>query len=166
MLFKTRAGMRLSLSLLSLALLLQGAGTAWAGGSSKDKKKAEKEASVSYTPMPLDSGYGPMDISDPPITPEAIIAKFTEKESAFREALNHYTYRRTVKVETIDDNGKPDGEYYEVDDIIFDPSGQTDGEGGLRAGQQLAADQHVARGFSGYSDPSAFRSYQARCRPI
>ena len=103
-------------------MIVAGSGLAW--GSSKDKKKAEKEASVSYTPMPLDSGYGPMDISEPKMPVEAIIAKFTEKESAFREALNHYTYRRTVKVETLDDNGKPDGQYYEVDDVIFDPSGK------------------------------------------
>ena len=99
---------------------------AWAGGAGvgKDKKKRDANATVSYTPMPLDSGYGPMDISEPPTTPEQMIAKFTAKESQFREALNHYTYRRTVKVETIDDNGKPDGEYYEVDDVIFDPSGK------------------------------------------
>lgn len=92
-------------------------------GSDK-KKRAEKAASVSYTPMPLDSGYGPMDITDPPMPPEEIISKFTAKESIFREALNHYTYRRAVRVQTLTDDGKVDGEYYEVDDVIFDPSGK------------------------------------------
>jgi hypothetical protein len=103
-----------------VALLLVGAASGWAG----DKKKHDAKASVSYTPMPLDSGYGPMDISEPPMPVEQIIAKFTAKESEFREALNHYTYRRTVKVETIGDDGKPDGQYYEVDDVIFTPSGK------------------------------------------
>ncbi len=89
-----------------------------------DKKKHDPNATVSYTPMPLDSGYGPMDIAEPSIPAQDLISKFTEKESKFREALNHYTYRRTVKVETIDDDGKPDGQYYEVDDVVFTPSGK------------------------------------------
>jgi hypothetical protein len=74
--------------------------------------------------MPLDSGYGPLNI-DPPTTPaDEIIRNFEEKETEFRQALSHYTYRRTVRVQTIDDDNKVDGEYYEVDDVIFDPSGR------------------------------------------
>jgi len=107
--------------LVVLALMGMCAGAAF--GSDK-KKHDEKAASVSYTPMPLDSGYGPMDITDPPTPPEEIIREFTAKESVFREALNHYTYRRAVRVQTITDDGKVDGEYYEVDDVIFDPSGK------------------------------------------
>jgi hypothetical protein len=65
-----------------------------------------------------------MDITEPPIAPVEIIRKFTAKESMFRQALNHYTYRRTVRVQTINDDGKVDGEYYQVDDIIFTPDGK------------------------------------------
>ena len=108
---------RAGLVLLAITLC---AGAAWG----KDKKKHDENASISYTPMALDSGYGPMDITEPPIPPDEIIKKFTAKESAFREALNHYTYRRTVRVQTIDDDNKVDGEYYEVDDVVFDPSGK------------------------------------------
>jgi hypothetical protein len=79
---------------------------------------------VSYTPMPLDQGFGPLDKSQPPVPPEQVIAKFTAKESAFREALNNYTYRRSVKVQTVDDDGKVDGEYYEVTDVSFDSTGR------------------------------------------
>jgi hypothetical protein len=79
---------------------------------------------ISYTPMPLDSGFGPLDKSQPAIPPEQIIAKFTGHESAFREALNNYTYRRSVKVQTVDDDGKVDGEYYEVTDVSFDSTGR------------------------------------------
>ncbi len=96
------------------------AGVVW--GS--DKKKHDANATVSYTPMPLDSGYGPMDITEPPISPDEIIHKFTAKESEFRQALNHYTYRRTVRVQTVNDDGKVDGEYYQVDDVIFTPDGK------------------------------------------
>ena len=104
---------------LALALSLC-APAAWGG----DKKKHDANATVSYTPMPLDSGYGPMDITEPPIPPDQIIQKFTAKETEFRQALNHYTYRRTVRVQTINDDGKVDGEYYEVDDVIFTPDGK------------------------------------------
>jgi len=107
-------------SLVLLAVLWTCAGMAWGG----DKKKRDPNATVSYSPMPLDSGYGPMDITEPPIPPDEIVKKFTAKESVFREALNHYTYRRTVRVQTINDDGKVDGEYYQVDDIIFTPDGK------------------------------------------
>jgi hypothetical protein len=78
----------------------------------------------SFTPMPLDSGFGHMDVTPPSTPPEEIIKQFAAKESEFQDALNHYTYRRTARVQTIDDDNKVDGEYYEVDDVIFDPSGK------------------------------------------
>ena len=73
--------------------------------------------------MALDSGFGRMDLTPPAIAPEEIIKQFTAKESEFQQALNHYTYRRTAKVQTVDDDNKVDGQYYEVDDVIFDPGG-------------------------------------------
>jgi len=77
-----------------------------------------------FTPMALDSGFGPMDLTPPSVAPEQIAKQFAAKESEFQQALNHYTYRRTAKVQTVDDDtNKVDGEYYEVDDVIFDPSG-------------------------------------------
>jgi hypothetical protein len=78
-----------------------------------------------FTPMPLDSGFGRMDISDPPVPPEQIIKEFAAKESEFQDALGHYTYRRTASVDEInDDNNKASGEWYEVDDVIFDQTGR------------------------------------------
>ncbi len=77
----------------------------------------------SFTPMPLDAGFGRMDLTPPPTPPEEIIKQFAAKESEFQEALNHYTYRREARVQTLDDDNKVDGEWYEVDDVIFDPSG-------------------------------------------
>ena len=78
----------------------------------------------SFTPMPLDSGFGKMDISAPATPPDEIIKKFAAKETEFQDALNHYTYRRIARVQTLDDDNKVDGEWYEVDDVIFDPSGR------------------------------------------
>lgn len=81
-------------------------------------------AQVSYTSMPLDAGFGSLDTSTPPIPAQQIIDQFTAKESVFRQAMANYTYERSVKVETINDDGKVDGQYFQVTDISFDPSGR------------------------------------------
>jgi len=78
----------------------------------------------SFTPMALDSGFGPMDLSTPPVPADEIIRKFAAKESEFQQALDHYTYRRVARVQTLNDDNKVDGEWYQVDDVIFDPSGR------------------------------------------
>ncbi len=78
-----------------------------------------------FTPAPLDSGFGALDPSQPKgITPQEIIQRFAEKETQFKRALENYTYRRTVKLDSIGDNGSIDGEYLQVDDIVLSPSGR------------------------------------------
>ncbi len=77
-----------------------------------------------FTPMPLDSGFGRMDLTPPPIPAEQIIKEFTAKETEFEEAYHHYTYRRVARVQELDDENKVTGEWYEVDDVVFDPSGR------------------------------------------
>ena len=72
----------------------------------------------SFTPMPMDKGFGRMDLNAPTVAPEEIIKKFAAKESEFQDALNHYTYRRVARVQTLDDDNKVDGEWYQVDDVI------------------------------------------------
>jgi hypothetical protein len=74
--------------------------------------------------MPLDQGFGKLDTSAPAIAAEQIIDSFTAKESEFRTAMGNYTYQRSVKVETLDDDNKVDGQYYQVTDITFDPTGR------------------------------------------
>jgi hypothetical protein len=81
-------------------------------------------AQVSYTSMPLDQGFGALDTSSPPIPAQQIIDQFTAKESVFRQAIANYTYERSVKVETLDDDNKVDGQYFQVTDISFDPNGK------------------------------------------
>jgi hypothetical protein len=86
---------------------------------------ASAQEKDSFTPMPLDAGFGKLDISDPATPAEEIIKKFAAKESEFQEALNHYTYRRMARVQTVDDDtSKVDGEWYQVDDVTFDPTGR------------------------------------------
>jgi hypothetical protein len=71
-----------------------------------------------------DSGFGPIDKSAPPIPEEQIVQELAAKESQFQKALNNYTYQRDVRVQTIDDDGKVDGEYREVVQISFDDAGR------------------------------------------
>lgn len=81
---------------------------------------APLSAQASYTSMPLDQGFGPLDQSQPEIPVQQIVTEFTAKEAVFRKALDNYTWTRSVRVQTIDDDGKPDGQYYQVVDIAFD----------------------------------------------
>ena len=71
------------------------------------------------------AGFGPLDPAPPTgITTDELIKKFGERESSFARARNQYTYRQTVRVDTInDDTGKPDGEYQQVTDIVFSDDG-------------------------------------------
>jgi hypothetical protein len=104
---------RLALGLLLAAVTISGARTAFA---------QEKD---SFTPMPLDAGFGHMDVTPPSTPPDDIIKQFAAKETEFQEALNHYTYRRQARVQTIDDDTKKvDGEWYQVDDVVFAPDGR------------------------------------------
>ena len=74
------------------------------------------------------AGFGPLDASQPTgITPDEIIKKFGQREAEFAQARDAYTFRQTVKVDTInDDTGKPDGEYQQITDITFDRTGKRD----------------------------------------
>ena len=83
---------------------------------------AQKENS--FAPLPQDEGFGVMDTSAPPLAPEEIIRRFTAQESEFQLALSHYTYQRSARVQTIDEDDHVDGEYYQVDDVSFDATGK------------------------------------------
>jgi hypothetical protein len=65
------------------------------------------------------TGYqlSPTQISD-------IIQKFASKESEFAKARGNYTYRQSVKVETLDETGTVDGKWQLTSDIIFTPDGK------------------------------------------
>jgi hypothetical protein len=71
------------------------------------------------------AGFGPLDPAPPAgLTPEQIIQKFAARETEFRHARENYTFRQMVKVDTVDDGNKVDGEYQQVTDITFSPDGR------------------------------------------
>ena len=72
------------------------------------------------------AGFGPLDPTPPSsVTTEEIIKKFGERESAFKKARDNYTFRQSVKVDTIvEDTNRVDGEYQQVTDITFNADGK------------------------------------------
>jgi hypothetical protein len=68
-------------------------------------------------------GEGPLETTQPQgISVDEIIHRFAAKEKEFKEAREHYTYRQTVKVQTLDGD-TVDGEYQQVTDITFNDQG-------------------------------------------
>ena len=94
----------------------------WDGSALREAVSLESPAAAQSTP----AGFGPLDPTPPKdVTVEAIIAKFGQRESAFSQARDEYTFRQTVKVQTIDDDkNKPDGMYQQVTDIVFSNDGK------------------------------------------
>lgn len=82
------------------------------------------QGQVSFTSVPLPAGFGPLDTSQPTIPVPQLIKEFTAKESQYRDAMNDYTYERSVNVQTVNDDGKVDGQYFDVTDISYDPTGR------------------------------------------
>ena len=72
------------------------------------------------------AGFGPLDPTPPAtMTPQQIIDKFAARESVFRQARENYTFRQTVKIDTIaEDSNRVDGEYQQVTDITFSNDGR------------------------------------------
>ena len=115
--------MFLGLGLLCLAMATGASATAQ---SSMHARLASETPRQAFIPATLDASFGPLHTARPTgITPLQIIQRFAEKETQFKHALENYTYRRTLKFDTIDDNGGIDGEYLQVDDIVLSPSGRT-----------------------------------------
>ena len=70
-----------------------------------------------------DRGEGPLDPSQPTgITTEQIIQNFAAKEKQFKIAREQYAYRQDLLVQTLDGD-TPNGEFREVEDVLFDNKG-------------------------------------------
>ena len=69
-------------------------------------------------------GEGPLDPAPPKgVTAQEIIQKFAAREKEFEIARDNYTYRQSVKMQTLDGD-TPDGEYQQVVDVLFDDKGR------------------------------------------
>lgn len=63
--------------------------------------------------------------TEPPSIPaDQIIQRFAEREAQFKQERDNFTYTQTFVMQTIDDDGNPDGEYRMTSDVTFLPSGE------------------------------------------
>ncbi|MFZ0708173.1 MAG: hypothetical protein WAM71_21415 [Candidatus Korobacteraceae bacterium] len=70
-----------------------------------------------------DRGEGQLDPSQPTgITTDEIIQRFAAKEKQFKIAREQYAYRQDLLVQTLDGD-TPNGEFREVEDVLFDNNG-------------------------------------------
>lgn len=56
--------------------------------------------------------------------PADLVKKVAAREALSQEARSHYTYKQTVVVEDFNDRGARVGDYREVREVIFSPSGE------------------------------------------
>jgi hypothetical protein len=69
-------------------------------------------------------GESELDTSPPQgITEQEIIQKFATKEKEFKIARDNYTYRQSLTVQTLDGD-TVNGEYKQVEDVLFDDKGK------------------------------------------
>src|SRR6266478_9245490 len=79
-------------------------------------------AEPAKTNAPRQEGASRINTDAPAVPVQEIIQKFTEHEDEFRKERENYTYTQYVIMQTIDDDGQPDGEYRLTSDILFTPS--------------------------------------------
>jgi hypothetical protein len=81
-------------------------------------------ASTFVLPIAFAQGPAKLRNEQPSVPVDEIIRKFAEKEKEFRVARANYVYRQDNRVQTLNANDRVTGEWREVWDITFDPSGR------------------------------------------
>jgi hypothetical protein len=87
-------------------------------------KPAPPPASQAPAADEVQRSSSPISAEPPSVPVDQIIQRFAEREAEFKTERDHFTYDQTFLVQTIDDDGNPDGEYRLSSDIIFTPDGE------------------------------------------
>jgi hypothetical protein len=85
--------------------------------ASQTPTKKSDDASSSDEPAKIST-------KPPDIPVDQVIKKFGDRELEFKKERDNYTYTQTFVVQTIDFDGRPDGEYRMTSDILFTPDGR------------------------------------------
>jgi hypothetical protein len=86
---------------------------------------AQQQAAPATAPTQTSGNNSSTITNEPPALPvEQIIQKFGDRELEFKKERDNYTYTQTFVVQTIDMDGRPDGEYRMTSDILFTPEGK------------------------------------------
>jgi len=95
--------------------------------ASETRQPAPPPPQPAASPAPAakpQSDSGTITHEPPSIPVEQIIQKFGERELEFKKERDNYTYTQTFVVQTIDFDGRADGEYRMTSDILFTPDGR------------------------------------------
>jgi hypothetical protein len=95
------------------------AGVRAAAGQIPTQTVNQPQASAPQAPSSANIDKRPPDI---PV--EQVIQKFGDRELEFKKERDNYTYTQTFIIQTIDFDGRPDGEYRMTSDILFTPEGK------------------------------------------
>jgi hypothetical protein len=93
-------------------------------------RSANAPAGSAAPAAPASTNTAPQEASshitnEPPAMPvQQIIQKFAEREEEFRKERDNFTYTQMFVIQTIDDDGQPDGEHRMTSDILFTPAGK------------------------------------------
>jgi len=60
----------------------------------------------------------------PTVPVEEIIQRFAAKEAEFKTERDNFTYTQSFSMQTLDSDGRPDGEYKMNSEIVFNPQGK------------------------------------------
>jgi len=74
--------------------------------------------------MAFAQGPSKLRQEQPPIPVDEIIQKFATKEKEFKLARANYVYQQDIRVQTLNANDRVTGEWHQVWDVTFDPSGK------------------------------------------
>ena len=109
----------------------------------QDVSKSASQTAPQSTAAKSDSTLS----SKPPAIPvPEIIQKFGDRELEFKKERDNYTYTQTFVVQTIDFDGRADGEYRMTSDILFTPEGKRYEKVDFRAAADAGANLFVAAG--------------------
>ena len=73
-----------------------------------------------------DAGNGPLRAGPPPagVDPAQITTKFGANEAAFKAARENYGFTLDVSMQTLDNAGRPDGEYQQTSKVALNDAGK------------------------------------------
>ncbi len=95
-----------------------------ASGTSQPAPPTQPAAASPAPAAKTQSDSGSISHEPPSIPVEQIVQKFGDRELEFKKERDNYTYTQTFVVQTIDSDGRPDGEYRMTSDILFTPDGK------------------------------------------
>lgn len=89
---------------------------------------SQDEAAGPLAPPPEHRVTRVVGVPEPPappsLPPAEIIQRFAQKEELYQASRPQFAYRKTIRIEEFDPNGRPGGEYVATYDAVLSPDGK------------------------------------------